>query len=72
MRKVRLQSLDTETEEFRMNTEWGIFYNRDTARVDKMVEWLFENTSHRFVLLGTDTVYFESDEDALHFMMVWN
>lgn len=46
-------------------------FSSNVERIDKMIEWLFENTKDRFVLLGTDRIYFESSADAMAFKLVW-
>ena len=71
MKKVHLQAIDEAAQQILANGDRIIVFSRDLDRVDKMIEWLFENTTHRFVVLGTDTVYFEDDEDAFHFKMRW-
>ena len=71
MKKIELQSIKSAGAAFHMNDGKTVIFARDHERVDKMVEWLFDNTKHRFVLLGTDIVYFENDDDALLFMMAW-
>lgn len=40
-------------------------------KVDIMIGWLFDNTKGRFVILGTNTLYFEKDEDAVAFKLRW-
>jgi len=46
-------------------------FSTDMNRIDEMIQWLFENTNERFVLLGTDRIYFESSADAMAFKLVW-
>ncbi len=46
-------------------------FSTNMKRIDKMMEWLFENTKDRFTLLGTDRIYFESGADAMAFKLVW-
>ncbi len=46
-------------------------FSTDMDRIDEMINWLFENTTEQFVLLGTDRIYFESSEDAMAFKLVW-
>lgn len=63
------QYLDIE-----INSEHGkacYKFSTDMDRINKMINWLFENTSARFVLLGTDRIYFESREDAMAFKLRW-
>ncbi len=47
-------------------------FSTDMDRIDEMIEWLFENTLERFVLLGTDRIYFESSADAMAFKLGWH
>jgi len=47
-------------------------FSVDMDRIDEMIEWLFENTLERFVLLGTDRIYFESSADAMAFKLGWH
>lgn len=53
------------------NTNECYRFSTDIERIDKMIEWLFENTDERFVLLGTDKIYFESEVDAMAFKLQW-
>ena len=46
-------------------------FSGDMDRIEEMIAWLFENTIERFVLLGTDTIYFENSEDAMAFRLKW-
>ena len=61
--------------DLRVNSEHGIIhygFSADMERIDEMIAWLFENTSERFVLLGTDRIYFECSADAMAFKLTWN
>ena len=71
MKKIHLQSIKQAAQEIHMKDGKAIMFSSDYERIDKMIEWLFDNTKHRFVILGTDTVYFEDDDDAILFMMTW-
>ena len=59
----------------RVNSEHGRIrygFSADMERIDKMIEWLFEHTTDRFVLLGTDRIYFECSADAMAFKLTWD
>lgn len=71
MKKVQIRSIKDASDQLRLNNNNVILFSTDYERIDKMVAWLFDNTSDRFVLLGTDTIYFENDDAAVHFLMVW-
>lgn len=71
MKKVMLRAAREAANEIRMSDSNVIMFSNDVERIDNMLNWLFSNTQKRFVLIGTDTVYFEDDDDAAHFMMVW-
>lgn len=46
-------------------------FSTDMERIDTMIKWLFENTTGRFVFLGTDRIYFECSADAMAFKLGW-
>ena len=46
-------------------------FSLDIDRVEKMIAWLYDNTTERFTLLGTENIYFESSEDAMAFKLRW-
>lgn len=46
-------------------------FSGDIDRVEKMIEWLYDNTTERFTFLGTENIYFESSEDAMAFKLRW-
>lgn len=46
-------------------------FSGDINRVEKMIEWLYDNTTERFTFLGTENIYFESSEDAMAFKLRW-
>ena len=46
-------------------------FTADIDRVEKMIEWLYDNTTERFTFLGTENIYFESSEDAMAFKLRW-
>lgn len=71
MKKIELQALEESAQQLLANGDRVIVFSRNLERVNGMMEWLFENTKGRFVLLGTDTIYFEDDEEAFHFKMRW-
>ena len=71
MKKIVLQALAQAAQQLHTDGDHMIIFTRDIERMDKMVEWLFDNTKYRFVILGTDTVYFEDNDDALLFRMTW-
>ena len=59
----------------RVNSEHGRIqygFSADMERINEMIEWLFENTKERFVLLGTDRIYFECSADAMAFKLGWS
>ena len=59
----------------RVDSENGrICYGFSTyiERIDAMIKWLFEHTTDRFVLLGTDRIYFECSADAMAFKLTWD
>ncbi len=47
-------------------------FSTDMERIDTMIAWLFEHTIERFVLLGTDRIYFECSADAMAFKLTWD
>lgn len=47
-------------------------FSTDMERIDAMIKWLFEHTTDRFVLLGTDRIYFECSADAMAFKLTWD
>jgi hypothetical protein len=71
MKKIILQPVDSSNTFTIRSGDNKILFEANADRFDKIVEWLFENTTHRFVFLGTNIIYFENDNDAVHFMMVW-
>lgn len=46
-------------------------FSGDIDRVEKIIEWLYDNTTGRFTFLGTENIYFESSEDAMAFKLRW-
>ena len=46
-------------------------FTADIDRVEKMIEWLYDNTTERFTFLGTENIYFESSEVAMAFKLRW-
>lgn len=46
-------------------------FSLDIDRIDDMIKWLFDNTEDRFVMLGTNTLYFENKLDAVAFKLRW-
>ena len=46
-------------------------FSGDINRVEKMIEWLYDNTTGRFTFLGTENIYFENSEDAMAFKLRW-
>jgi hypothetical protein len=71
MKKITLEPINSAATFNIRSGDCNISFEAGSARTDKIIEWLFDNTSGRFTLLGTNTIYFEKDEDAVHFMMVW-
>jgi len=53
------------------NQEVAYAFTTDVKEFDKLIEWLYSNTTGRFTFLGTSTIYFEEDEDALLFKLTW-
>ena len=47
-------------------------FSTDIDRIENMIEWIFKNTTGRFYTLGTDTIYFENEEDAVAFKLGWS
>lgn len=72
MKKIKLKFIDQYKHQVGADgQDIFVITSKDSERVDRMIGWLFENTQGRFQLLGTDTIYFELDNDAMHFMLAW-
>ena len=56
---------------FTYNRKTMYTFSTDLERIESMIEWIFENTTGRFFALGTDTYYFEFEEDAMAFKLRW-
>jgi len=54
------------------NSEEIYRFSTDIERIEDMIKWIFENTTGRFYVLGTDTIYFENEEDAVAFKLGWS
>lgn len=73
MKKIQLHSIDQYAYQVGADGQAvAIFSGRNADRIDKLIEWLFTNTTGRFFLLGTETIYFENDDDATHFVLAWS
>lgn len=70
MKKISI-NVESNSDQIMANGDRVIVFARNLDLVDEMIAWLFDNTKKRFVLLGTNTIYFESEEDALHFKIRW-
>lgn len=57
--------------DFTYRSETKYTFSTDIERIENMIDWLFNNTRGRFFVLGTDTIYFENEEDAMAFKLGW-
>lgn len=51
------------------NTNERLVLGDDSNTYEPLIEWLFKNTTGRFVFMGLNRLYFEKEEDAVAFKL---
>lgn len=71
MEIVELKYDKNEGWEVSLDGEHKYFFTTNVSKYDEMIEWLYEYTTHRFMFLGTNRIYFEDSNDAAIFKVRW-